>query len=114
MLQVETNKTSKANLLAKNIRTKEHNRKTVTLASVVATVNDEVPLVFEMHGKKPERYLGALGHVVIIDENMEQYIHVHPASKKTTTFNAHFTKPGKYKLWADLSLLVTHMSTLML
>lgn len=101
ILQVGTKDTSKVNLDGKDNWTKEQNGKTITLVDVDATVGEEVPLVFHMHGEKPEPHLGALGHVVIVDENVETYIHVHPASADTTTFNAYFTKPGMYKIWAE-------------
>lgn len=38
---------------------------------------------------------------MIVDEYVEQYIHVHPATDNTTTFNAHFSRPGMYKIWAE-------------
>ncbi|HLS10178.1 hypothetical protein [Lentibacillus sp.] len=100
-LQVGTRETSKVNLVGKDTWTKERDGKTVTLDAVDATVGQEVPLVFDMRGEKPDQHLGALGHVVIVDEDVEQYIHVHPGSEDTTTFNAHFSKPGMYKIWAE-------------
>lgn len=100
-LQVGINETSKVNLEGKDNWTEERDGKTVTLDAVDASVGEEVPLVFDMHGEKPDPHLGALGHVVIVDENVEQYIHVHPATDNTTTFNAHFSKPGMYKIWAE-------------
>ncbi|WP_249260965.1 hypothetical protein [Virgibacillus pantothenticus] len=100
-LQVGTKETSKANLDGMDNWTIERNGKRVTLSDVEAKVEEEVPLVFDMHGEKPDPHLGALGHVVIIDEDVEQYIHVHPAANDTTTFNAHFSKPGMYKIWAE-------------
>ncbi|SDI56759.1 hypothetical protein [Natribacillus halophilus] len=102
-LQVGTDETSKAkaNLDGKDHWTKERNGKTVTLNAVDATVGEDVPLVFDTHGEKPDPYLGALGHVVIVDEDVEHYIHVHPETDNTTTFNAHFSKPGMYKIWAE-------------
>lgn len=100
-LQVGTSETSKVSLEGKDNWTKERDGKRVTLKEVDATVGEEVPLVFDTHGEKPNSHLGALGHVVIVDGNVEQYIHVHPASDDTTTFNAHFSKPGMYKIWAE-------------
>lgn len=100
-VQVGTHETDKVSLESEDNWTKEVEGKTVTLEDVHATVGEEVPLVFDTHGETPDSYLGALGHVVIVDENVEQYIHVHPASDDTTTFNAHFSKPGMYKIWAE-------------
>ncbi|MGP9043488.1 hypothetical protein [Cytobacillus kochii] len=100
-VQIGTNETDKVSLESEDKWTKEIDGKTVTLEDVNAAVEEEVPLVFDTHGEKPDPHLGALGHVVIVDEEVEQYIHVHPASEDTTTFNAHFSKPGKYKIWAE-------------
>ncbi|MFB9759900.1 hypothetical protein [Ectobacillus funiculus] len=52
-------------------------------------------------GTVPEPYLGALGHVVILDEHGETYVHVHPASQTDTKFETTFAKPGVYKIWAE-------------
>lgn len=100
-LQVGTNETVKVNLEGEDNWTKERDGKTVTLNAVDATVGEEVPLVFDTHEEKPDPHLGALGHVVMVDEDVEQYIHVHPASEDTTSFNAHFSKPGIYKIWTE-------------
>lgn len=51
-----------------------------------------------------EPYLGALGHVVIVDENVDEYIHVHPKSIEEPIFEAHFEKAGMYKLWAEFKI----------
>lgn len=101
LLQVGTEETAKAHLHADNEWTKEVEGKTVTLEEVEEIAGEEVPLNFDMHGEQPETHLGALGHVVIVDEGAEEYIHVHPASEDSTTFNAHFTEPGMYKVWAE-------------
>lgn len=100
-LQVGTSETSKANFERMDDWTKERDGKIVTLDDVDARIEEEVPLVFDTYGEKPNPYLGALGHVVIVDEYVEQYIHVHPATDNTTTFNAHFSRPGMYKIWAE-------------
>src|SRR5699024_12788219 len=101
IVQVDTNETSKRNLEGMDNWTKERDGKKVTLGDVEATIGEEVPLVFDTHGEKPDPLLGALGHVVIVDENVEQYIHVHPAADDITTFNARFSKPGMYKISAE-------------
>ncbi|WP_096155905.1 hypothetical protein [Bacillus sp. FJAT-45066] len=68
------------------------------------SMKDHIVLSFNINGGEPEPYLGALGHVVIIDEVMEEFIHVHPSSKELPVFEAHFSKPGMYKLWAEFKL----------
>jgi hypothetical protein len=54
-----------------------------------------------------EPYLGAMGHLVVISADGEQYVHAHPADASTSapdgkvSFQAHFTKPGLYKGWGQ-------------
>ncbi|WP_096186269.1 hypothetical protein [Evansella halocellulosilytica] len=74
--------------------------KEVVFSHTELSVGDPVTLTFEL-SEAPQPYLGALGHVVIIDEDVEEFIHVHPMSKNETVFDAHFEKPGTYKLWAE-------------
>lgn len=81
--------------------TKIINNQAVELTISSFEVNKEVTLAFDVKDAKPEPYLGALGHVVILDENGEDFIHVHPASNDETIFNTQFTKPGVYKIWAE-------------
>ncbi|MFD1416639.1 hypothetical protein [Oceanobacillus jeddahense] len=100
-VQVGTKATGEAFLKPDDDWTKEVDGKTVTLEDIKAETGKAIPLVFNMHGETPEPHLGALGHVVIIDEAAEQYIHVHPDSDDTTTFHAHFPKQGMYKIWAE-------------
>ncbi len=48
-------------------------------------------------------YLGAMGHVVILSDDAEQYLHVHPTGDKlkTPTFATVFPKSGTYKMWGQ-------------
>ncbi|MBS2969189.1 FixH family protein [Metabacillus sp. KIGAM252] len=62
---------------------------------------EPVTLAFSFNKGEPEPYLGASGHVVILDEKGEKYVHVHPASEKETKFETEFEKPGIYKIWAE-------------
>lgn len=53
-----------------------------------------------------EPYLGALGHLVIVSEDGQDYVHAHPdeggdAPDRRVAFEAHFTKPGLYKGWGQ-------------
>lgn len=61
------------------------------------------PTVFTFHTKNhsPEPYLGAFGHVVILDQAGEQFIHVHPSSEEDTIFETTFHTPGIYKVWGE-------------
>jgi hypothetical protein len=80
---------------------KEVGGKTVELKHDPFQIGKEVKLTFTIDNAMPEPYLGALGHVVIIDDKVEEFIHVHPISDEETVFMAHFSKPGIYKLWAE-------------
>lgn len=50
-------------------------------------------------------YLGAVGHVVILSENSEQYLHVHPMDEKAkgpdAKFMTTFPNAGIYKIWGQ-------------
>ncbi|MCP3773086.1 hypothetical protein NLX71_07095 [Paenibacillus sp. MZ04-78.2] len=50
-------------------------------------------------------YLGAVGHVVILSDDAEQYLHVHPMDEKASgpdaKFMTKFPKSGIYKLWGQ-------------
>ncbi|MFD1849654.1 hypothetical protein [Oceanobacillus bengalensis] len=66
--------------------------------------NEKVELKFNLKNANPDPYLGALGHVVILDELAERFIHVHPVSNNKTIFETHFDIAGKYKLWAEFKI----------
>ncbi|MBA2943519.1 hypothetical protein HZF08_35180 [Paenibacillus sp. CGMCC 1.16610] len=55
--------------------------------------------------KDLQPYLGAVGHVVILDANADQYLHVHPTDEKSTgpeaQFMTTFPKSGVYKVWGE-------------
>lgn len=72
-----------------------------TLALSSFKVNEKIELKFNLNGEIPEQYLGALGHVVILDEKAENYIHVHPLEGNEPLFETEFTNPGIYKIWAE-------------
>lgn len=84
--------------------TKEQNGYKVTLNADNFSVKENVVLTFDIEGGEPENYLGALGHVVVVDEALEEFIHVHPREGEEPVFEAHFTQPGMYKLWAEFKL----------
>lgn len=57
-----------------------------------------------------EPYLGAFGHLILIHQDGQTFVHSHPmedeagiaASKGgNVTFNARFPKPGRYKAWGQ-------------
>ncbi len=49
-----------------------------------------------------EPYLGAWGHVVLIDERHRSFVHAHPSGGPgLMEITANFSEPGLYKLWAQ-------------
>ena len=54
-----------------------------------------------------DNYLGALGHVVVISEDTEQYLHVHPNDQAdkgpNIGFNTNFEKPGLYRVFLQFN-----------
>ncbi|WP_308639781.1 hypothetical protein [Paenibacillus silvisoli] len=50
-------------------------------------------------------YLGAIGHVVVLSENGEKYVHVHAEGEQgsgpTALFETSFPGAGIYKIWAQ-------------
>ncbi|WP_139785657.1 hypothetical protein [Cytobacillus gottheilii] len=92
---------SESKLAADTDFVKTINGKAVELTPHTFEVNKEIAFHFDVKDEKPEAYLGALGHVVILDEAGEKYIHVHPASADKAVFQTQFDEPGLYKLWAE-------------
>ncbi len=90
-----------------------------TAGSIQVTLEDDHPVsgqhfelafrIADSKTKQPvtdlEPYLGAVGHVVILSEDTEEYLHVHPidesASGPEARFATSFPEPGVYKLWAQ-------------
>ncbi|PAE44020.1 hypothetical protein [Bacillus sp. 7884-1] len=81
--------------------TKEAGGHTVKLLPSSLKVNEDIQLTFDLGGDTPEQYLGALGHVVILDQKGDNYIHVHPLEGNEPVFATKFTEPGVYKIWAE-------------
>lgn len=73
----------------------------VTLQPTSLIVDEDIQLNFDLNGETPEQHLGALGHVVILDEKAEKYIHVHPHDGNEPVFETKFTDSGIYKIWAE-------------
>ncbi|MFY0544129.1 hypothetical protein [Brevibacillus sp. H7] len=89
-----------------NQLTKTVEGRKVTMEMEPSSLQAGVPVTlrFTIHDGTPEKYLGALGHVVILNETADQYVHVHPVSETETAFETQFSQPGKYKIWAEFKL----------
>ncbi|MGM7723968.1 hypothetical protein [Metabacillus sp. Hm71] len=73
----------------------------VTLKMSSQKANEPITMSFELDQSKLEPYLGAMGHIVILDEEGTNYIHVHPVSDQEPRFETQFDEPGNYKIWAE-------------
>jgi hypothetical protein len=54
----------------------------------------------------PQPYLGAMGHLVLVHEDGETYVHSHPdelaaSSGGRVSFSVRFPKPGLYRAWGQ-------------
>lgn len=58
--------------------------------------------------EKLEPYLGARGHLVVISDDGNEYVHAHPMDKagapNEVVFMAHFPRAGTYKGWGQFQL----------
>ncbi|SDM72423.1 hypothetical protein SAMN04488137_1631 [Fictibacillus solisalsi] len=102
-IEVGTNRAhdKDATLKPETTFTKTIGDQTVTIRPETFKVKEPVTLSFSFNKGLPEPYLGALGHVVILDEKGNKYVHVHPVSEKETKFETQFDQPGVYKIWAE-------------
>ncbi len=86
--------------------------KEVTLSYDQLKAEADVNLKFHIVEEKTKQpitdlqpYLGAVGHVVILSSDAEQYLHVHPTDEKATgpdaKFMTKFPKSGVYKVWGQ-------------
>ncbi|WP_342351872.1 hypothetical protein [Paenibacillus xylanexedens] len=91
---------------------KEVDGKKIELSLSTKKANNDVNLTFNIMDASTneginnlEQYLGAVGHVVILSEDAEQYLHVHPTEEKATgpkaEFMTSFPHSGIYKIWGQ-------------
>jgi len=76
-----------------------------------AQAGQETPILFNLFDEngRPlndlEPYLGAMGHLVILSADGEQFVHAHPdaasAKSNQVAFGAHFPSVGFYKGWGQ-------------
>jgi Cu+-exporting ATPase len=95
--------------------TKTIDGKEVTLSIDKLVANKELNLNFNIKDEQTKApitnlqpYLGAVGHVVILTEDTEQYLHVHPIDEKASgpdaRFATTFPKSGVYKIWGQFKV----------
>jgi len=77
---------------------------TVTMNPSSLKASEPLTLEFEIPDVTLEPYLGAMGHVVILDESTENFIHVHPVNSAEPIFETQFDRPGRYKIWAEFKI----------
>lgn len=76
--------------------------------------NKDMTMIFKLQDdltKAPindlKTYLGAIGHVVIVSKDGEQYVHSHPMNNNTAgpeaNFMTIFPEPGVYKIWGQFN-----------
>lgn len=73
----------------------------VKLSVSTFKANETVQLSFELDQTNLTPYLGAMGHVVILDEYGKKFLHVHPTNETEPIFETKFSKPGIYKIWGE-------------
>jgi hypothetical protein len=92
--------------------TKVVDGKEVTLSFDHLMAGMELSLNFNIKDAKSKQpvtdlqpYLGAVGHVVILTQDAENYLHVHPTDEKASgpdaKFMATFPHSGVYKIWGQ-------------
>jgi hypothetical protein len=96
-----SNSTHNEGLKPDNTLAQHIDGETVTLTMSSFKTNEPVTLTFDLDKTKLTPYLGAMGHVVILDEHAQQYLHVHPANDEEPVFETQFQQPGIYKIWAE-------------
>ncbi|MEK3912329.1 hypothetical protein [Paenibacillus sp. FSL H7-0331] len=91
---------------------KEVDGKEIELIMSAAKPKEDVTLTFNIRDAKTKKgidslqpYLGAVGHVVILSEDANQYLHVHPIDEKATgpdaKFATSFPQSGTYRIWGQ-------------
>ncbi|WJH34476.1 hypothetical protein N6H14_32485 [Paenibacillus sp. CC-CFT747] len=91
---------------------KEVDGKEIELSMSAAKPKEDVTLTFNIRDAKTKKgiynlqpYLGAVGHVVILSEDANQYLHVHSIDEKATgpdaKFATSFPQSGTFKIWGQ-------------
>jgi hypothetical protein len=81
--------------------TKKVDEYEVSLKMSAQKASEPITLSFELDEANLQPYLGAMGHIVILNEDATEYIHVHPANDHEAIFETQFSQAGTYKIWAE-------------
>lgn len=81
--------------------TKKVDEYEVSLKMSSQKATEPITLSFELDEANLQPYLGAMGHIVILNEDATEYIHVHPANDHEAIFETQFSQAGTYKIWAE-------------
>lgn len=111
-VEVSGESSSHSEVKPDKVLVKEEAGKEVELQMNSSKAGEEVKLSFHIRAADSrkeitnlEPYLGAVGHVVILSEDAEEYIHVHPIDEHATgpvaSFATMFPKTGVYKIWGQ-------------
>ncbi|MFF2154787.1 hypothetical protein ACFVVQ_05675 [Paenibacillus chitinolyticus] len=111
-VKVEGKEDKHAAITAEAKLVKEVGGKEIELALSGTKPNEDVTLTFYIRDAKTKKgidnlqpYLGAVGHVVILSKDANQYLHVHPVNEKAmgpdAKFATSFPQSGTYKLWGQ-------------
>ena len=102
---------TKEEVVADKLLKKEIDDLTIELILPEAKVDEHISLIFTLNDKNGnqitelEPYLGSAGHVVIVSEDMNEFLHVHPVDENTKGPNVEymtsFPQSGLYKIWGQ-------------
>jgi hypothetical protein len=71
----------------------------LTLASPTFPARKTIPVRMPVDANGIEPWLGAIGHLLLIHEDAQTFVHAHPDDSGTLTFRTRFPKPGSYRGW---------------
>ncbi len=111
-VSVQGAKGEHAEVAADSTLLKEVGGKEIALSLSSLRAKEESTLTFDIRDAVSKKgiddlqpYLGAVGHVVILSADAEQYLHVHPLDEAATgpsaQFATSFPEAGIYKIWGQ-------------
>ena len=71
----------------------------LTLTNATWPARKTIPIRMPVEEKTLEPWLGAIGHLLLIHEDAQTFVHAHPDDSGTLTFLTRFPKPGMYRGW---------------